>query len=167
MRTDTLLSRAPAGLAALALVGLCACQPSTRVELVGGTAELAATAPELIDEMQSVVAVVFYNFGGENACAELVDAPLDDIAAREPFARQAVPLEDTVGLGHTFGNIGASGDYSFLLLGSFRETGALLAGADPILAARGSVIAIGCEEQRVLQNYRYDLPITLFPAGVR
>lgn len=134
----------------------------------GSQVELAVTDPELAAELESLVAVMYFNPGGDNGCAALLDEDLDALHARQPRANQAFPArpEEEGGGTHTFGNVGASGDYSFLLLGSVRPRAAL-SGDAPLLAARGSVVAAGCEELQVLQNHRYDLPLTLFPAGLR
>lgn len=133
----------------------------------GSQVQLAVTDPEIVDELESLIAVMYFDPNGANACADLVDDDLDGLVERGPRANQAVPARpgEDGGGEHAFGNVGAGGPHSFLLLGSVRPVAEL--GREPLANARGSVIAVGCEELEVLQNRRYDLPVTLFPAGLR
>lgn len=132
----------------------------------GGGVSLAVTDPGLLEEIETLVVVLYYNQTGAYPCAELIDETPEALAARatdaQPVAAQEVAAK---GPGHVFGNISASGDYSFLVLGSTLSTSRF--GPEPLAAASGNVVAVGCEELRVLQRERYDLALTLFPAGLR
>lgn len=138
------------------------------IELADGSAlELSVTDPALLDEIRSLVAVMYFNPNEQNPCRLLLAEDLSSLAARDPLASQAFdahPAEDDAA-GHTFGNVGASGPYTFLLLGSTRSRAELA--APPLASAMGSVIAMGCEEIEVLQGSRYDLRLTLFPVGLK
>lgn len=154
-------------LTALALGLATSCEAPTlhEIDLGAGTLRLPLTDPALVGELGSVITLMYLNLGGMNPCADLVDASVDQLAERGPSARQAIDLSSSSH--HAFGNIGAGGDYSFLLLGSTKPHGAIASQPDLLAAARGSVVAMGCEEVYVRQNYRFDVPITLFPAGLR
>lgn len=169
-------------LAALALpLALVACDaPAPRpleLDLGVGTTRLALTDPALVAPLQSFIALMYFNPDGLNACADLVDASLEELKERGPLASQVVALEGEGSSDqHAFGNVGENGVHSFLLLGSRKPKGHLrfpIEGAngvetsDPLVEGAGSVIAIGCEEVDVRQYQRFDVPISLFPAGLR
>lgn len=152
------------------------CTPPPRtldVDLGVGQAKLAITDATLLEPLKSFVALMYYNPDGLNACADLVDAPLADLDARGPLASQVVALEGENGSDeHAFGNVGASGVHSFLLLGSLKPKGLLKfevtgGSSNPLEEGIGSVIAVGCEEVFVRQYQRFDVAISLFPAGLR
>lgn len=166
---------------ALAL-GLSACAaPPPRdlaLDLGVGEARLALTDPTLLEPLKSFVALMYWNPDGLNACADLVDEDLAQLDARGPLASQVVALEGENGSDeHAFGNVAESGVHSFLLLGSLKPKGLLkfevdgesgeASSSNPLVEGRGSVIAVGCEEVDVRQYQRFDVPISLFPAGLR
>lgn len=163
----------------LSLFGCGAPAPRTlELDLGVGTARLALTDPALVRPLKSFVALMYFNPDGLNACADLVDADLAELRDRGPLASQVVALEGEGKSGeHAFGNVGESGVHSFLLLGSLKPKGLLkfaLEGengepqsSDPLVECAGSVIAVGCEEVDVRQYQRFDVPISLFPAGLR
>lgn len=158
-----------------------ACERAPRyldVDLGAGETRLALTDPALLDPLKSFVALMYFNPDGLNSCADLVDASLSDLDARKPLASQVVALEGENGSDeHAFGNVGESGVHSFLLLGSLKPKGLLRfeeedangepTSSNPLVEAEGSVIAIGCEEVDVRQYQRFDVAISLFPAGLR
>lgn len=152
--------------------------PSPReiaIDLGAGEARLALTDPALLEPLKSFVALMYWNPDGLNACADLVDEDLAALDARGPLASQVVALEGEAGSdAHAFGNVAEGGVHSFLLLGSLKPKGLLkfeLEGgaqrSNPLVEGEGSVIAVGCEEVDVRQYQRFDVPISLFPAGLR
>ncbi len=171
-----------AGVAALALLVAGGCvQPAPRyldVDLGPGQARLAISDPALLEPLKSFIALMYWNPDGLNACADLVDTSLQDLEARGPLASQVVSLEgDDSSDEHAFGNVGESGVHSFLLLGSLKPKGLLrfqvddgsgaTVSSNPLVEGHASVIAVGCEEVDVRQFQRFDVPISLFPAGLR
>lgn len=148
------------------------------LDLGASQARLAVTSPGLIEPLKSFVALMYFNPDGAASCADLVDASLLDLDTRAPIASQVISLEgDGKSDEHAFGNVGESGPHSFLLLGSLKPKGLLkfeVEGPDgeptssnALVEGQGSVIAIGCEEVDVRQYQRFDVPISLFPAGLR
>lgn len=163
----------------LSLTGCGAPAPRTvELDLGVGQARLALTDPALLAPLKSFVALMYFNPDGLNACADLVDADLAALHERGPLATQVVALEGESGSDeHAFGNVAESGVHSFLLLGSLKPKGLLkfeveggngtAASSNPLIEGSGSVIAVGCEEVDVRQYQRFDVPISLFPAGLR
>jgi hypothetical protein len=159
------MSRLPALALALALASACQGDPAAVIDVGAGTLRLPLTDPALLERVPSLITLMYLNLEGINPCAELVDASVAELVARSPSARQVIDLGATSR--HAFGNIGAGGAYSFVLLGSTKPPEALVNQTDVLAAASGSVVAVGCEEVFVRQHHRFDVPITLFPAGLR
>lgn len=157
----------------LSLVGLCACE-APLVETDLGRLELGLTNPTLLEEVNTLVALMFANEGGNASCAALVNATPNALKAREPAAVQALSKDEPAcrgtGGAHTFGRVDPAGPYTFVLLGSVRpfcEIETEDAEVSALDAVRGTVIAVGCEELEVQWNERYDIQLALFPAGLR
>jgi hypothetical protein len=182
-------------LGAVLVIGvLGACRPPAAALTIDvaetGEATLAITDEALLGEVDTLLALMYFNHEGANSCSALVDESVQALTGRGPLARQALATTGPdATLDHSFGNIGASGEHSFLLLGSFRPSRDFRGGAscsvntdcasgscvrsvcaradDPLELAAGNVVAVGCEEFFVVQNFRAELPIRLFPTGLR
>lgn len=169
--------------------------PMSLIEITEtGEMRVGLTDGLLFDELETVLLMMYFDPNGDNSCASLVD---DDVAAlndRAPTARQAIALRGSGARDdHVFGNIPASGRYSFVMLGSHRRSADFRGGdtcsvnadcsselcragtegmrcdraEDPLALAVGNVVAVGCEEITVVQTFRTVLSVRLFPAGLR
>ncbi|MFZ9886237.1 MAG: hypothetical protein ACO3JL_01940 [Myxococcota bacterium] len=155
----------------LGLLALVSCaEASPGVVLPVGQARLAVTSPGLLAPIASFLVVLFGNGDGEHPCEALVEEGPSALRQRGPLALQVLGVEGEALLSeHTFGQIDPDTPHSVVLLGSLHSREQLQADVslDPLQAAQGSVIAIGCEEFDAAAYQRLDIPITLFPAGQR
>jgi len=188
----------PACLLGCLLVVATGCEREASIGLVeiADTGELSVglTDGALFDELETVLLMMYFDPNGENSCGSLVDDGTASLNDRAPTARQAIAVR---GAGarddHVFGNIPASGRYSFVMLGSHRRAADFRGGdvcsvdadcaselcrggtegmrcdraENPLALAVGTVVAVGCEEITVVQTFRTVLSVRLFPAGLR
>lgn len=153
------------------VVGLTACAEAPAELIVPfGQSRFAVTSPGLIAPLESLLVLLFPNGKGDHPCSALVEEGPVALHERAPSALQLLGVEGGALVSeHTFGQIAPETAHSVVLLGSLRSRAQLEADAatPPLQAARGSVIAIGCEEFEAGAYTRLDIPITLFPAGQR
>lgn len=175
--------RAAAVAVATILLGTAACQQRrVDVELTAGVAHLAQTDPGLVDSLGAYVFVAFFNGVSEvsNSCADLVKRPLSSLGNEGLVSIQVTDAVDDneAGRDHIFGRLELPGPHSFLVLGSTKrhtingqETGNFPVRRDNIEDtfddAAGSVVAIGCVEQTLQYESKFDLDVVLFPVGLR
>lgn len=128
-----------------------------------GPLTLAAVDPELLENAR----LLAFSFSTTTACAELVDRSpggigeaLDD----EDAPLQAVKVGDATS--HVFGDVPAGVPVAFLVLASAADRDALGARID-FADLSGSVFGVACRDYRAEGGTRHDLPLTLFPVGLR
>lgn len=168
---------------AMTLLGLASCQQRrVDVELTAGVAHLAQTDPGLVDSLGAYVFVAFFNdvSGVSNSCADLVTRPLSALANEGLVSIQVTDAVDdnAAGRDHIFGRLELPGPHSFLVLGSTKrhtvngqETGNFPVRRENIEEtfddAAQSVVAVGCVEQTLQYESKFDLDVVLFPVGLR
>lgn len=145
------------------LLAACGPPPST-VEVDGETAEIAATDPALLETIRSLSFLFFDDAEEENGCGTLVDLDAVQLDARGPVSHQGINVSDRTE--HAFGAITGPGRRAFMILGSVRPL-AMAEQADPLPLLPGTIVAIGCRELDVVEGTRFNVPIVLFPAGLR
>lgn len=183
MRRATLALARPALAVAVALfaalLGGCQRAPIT-LDLGDGQATLALTDPALADSIQTYLVAKLVATPTVATCADLVDLRIAEIhrvvTERQPFTGAVAAFRLDRRTGYGFGKVEPPGTWSFLMLGSTKElyvdVGVAPEGTidsrEPLLPqVEGSVNAIGCRELNVMTDGRYDLNVTLFPAGLR
>lgn len=144
------------------------------VDGVGGM-RLAIVDPALLLESQALV----FTFSQTRTCADLINLSPAAIGAalaqEEGLAVQKLPLVagfgdvDRDGIGddravaHTFGEVPPNVSAAFLVLAVTQEPPDDFAFAD----LAGTSIAIGCRDLVPRPGKRHDLPLALFPSGLR
>ncbi len=128
-----------------------------------GPMTLAAVDPDLLETARLLV----FSFSATRTCSELVDLPPNGIG--EALAGENVPLQpvDNDGdVSHVFGDVPPSTPIAFLVLASSKDRGEL---GQPFALAdlSGSVFAMACRDYQATAGARTDLPMTLFPVGLR
>lgn len=149
------------GCALLALVAVAGCQGAIRSG--DGPLSLAAVDPDLLENARTLV----FSFSSTRSCGELVDR--SPAAIGEALSGENVPLQpvDNDGdVSHVFGDVPADVPVAFLVLASAAsrdEIGQRIELAD----LSGTVFALACRDHRATGGTRVDLPLTLFPVGLR
>jgi hypothetical protein len=152
------------GLVVLAIVGAACGPPPTTVDVDGQTTEIAATDPELLDAIESLSFLFYNDADAENGCGALVDLDAVELDDRQPVSHQGINVADRTE--HAFGAITGAGRRAFVVLGSVRPL-AMAEQADPLPLLPGTIVAVGCRELDVVEGTRFNLPVVLFPAGLR
>lgn len=139
------------------LVGGAGCGP--RID-ANNPVSLSAFDPELLVDTKTFV----FSFSTTKTCADLMDlAPdaLDDALASEQAPLQLLaPGVDE----HVFGKVTPDVPIAYFVLASAKgDLGQLVQLRD----FKGTVFAMGCRDLTVRSGTRQDLPITLFPVGLR
>ena len=154
----TLLAGAALGLLTTLAVG---CQGAV---LEGdGPLTLAAVDPELLENAR----LLAFSFSTATSCAELVDRSpraIGEVLAGESAPLQVVEVGDATS--HVFGDVPAGVPVAFLALASAAERDARGARLD-LADLGGSVFGGACRDYRAEGGTRHDLPLTLFPVGLR
>lgn len=148
-------------LVAIAVVGLGGC----RGAVVGGDGPLtlAAVDPALLENARLLV----FSFSTTRACADLVDRSPSGMGALlegEDVPLQAVEPEDEVN--HVFGDVPPDAPVAFLVLASSAARDELDQRIE-LADLTGTVFGVGCRDYRAVAGSRVDLPLTLFPVGLR
>lgn len=121
---------------------------------------LSAFDPELLVEAGTFV----FSFSKTRTCADIVDRAPDEIA--ELLAAEDAPvqaLDPSVGE-HVFGKVTPDVPIAYFVLAS---TTSEIGERVELAALKGTVLAVGCRDLSVKSGTRQDLPITLFPVGLR
>jgi hypothetical protein len=124
---------------------------------------LTATDQALFDEAATLV----FSFSSDAKCADLVNADPKGIGDQLQGAPlQLVDLEREPSDSYTFGKVPPNEDIAYLVLLSSRSKTELGDHAQ-FSSLKGSVFAIGCRDFNAASGTRHDLPITVFPSGLR
>lgn len=156
---NTCGTRAVCGLVALLSLGGC----RGAVMAGDGPMTLAAVDPDLLESAR----VLLFFFTASKTCADLVElspAGMGDLLAGEDFSQQAVENDDDVH--HVFGDVPADSPVAFMVLASSAsrdQLGQRIELAD----LSGTVFALACRDHLATGGTRVDLPLTLFPVGLR
>lgn len=128
-----------------------------------GPMTLAAIDPELLETARLLV----FSFSTTTGCADLVDMAPSEIG--EALAGEEAPLQPVENAGevsHVFGDVPPGQPVAFLVLASAAERDDLGQRID-FADLSGTVIAMACRDYQAEGGTRYDLPMTLFPVGLR
>ncbi|MCC7070626.1 MAG: hypothetical protein IT383_04845 [Deltaproteobacteria bacterium] len=128
-----------------------------------GSLSLAAVDPALLENARLLV----FSFTTTQSCADLVDRSpraMGEQLADEDAPVQAVENGDEVS--HVFGEVPADVPASFVVLASSAARDELGQRID-LADLSGTVFAAGCRDYRAQAGTRVDLPVTLFPIGLR
>lgn len=155
-------------------------RPEYTLDLGDAQATLALTDATLAESIQTFLVAKLVATPSVATCADLVDLRVGEIhrlvTERQPITGAVAAFRLDRRTGYGFGKVEPPGVWSFLMLGSTKE---LYVGVDvapegtidprePILPqVEGTVNAIGCRQLDVEDDGRYDLNVTLFPAGLR
>lgn len=121
---------------------------------------LSAFDPELLVDTKTFV----FSFSTTKTCADLMDLAPD--ALDEALAAEEAPLQLLApGVDeHVFGKVTPDVPIAYFVLASAKgDLGQLVQLRD----FKGTVFAMGCRDLTVRSGTRQDLPITLFPVGLR
>ncbi len=123
---------------------------------------LAAVEPALLESAR----LLMFSFTTASACGDLVDLSPAAIgeALPEDAPRQAVDHDGDVS--HVFGDVPADTPVAFLVLASAASREELDERID-FADLGGTVFALACRDYRATGGTRVDLPLTLFPVGLR
>ena len=145
--------------AELCLLGSC----RGAVQSGDGPLTLAAVDPDLLETARLLV----FSFSTTMTCGVLVDrspSGIGDVLADEDVPLQ--PVENDGDVSHVFGDVPANTPVAFLVLASSvdrSELGQRIDFAD----LSGTVFAVACRDYQAIAGTRADLPMTLFPVGLR
>lgn len=123
---------------------------------------LGALDPELLTKARTLV----FSFSKTQTCADLVDLSPTEIGAALEAAAENAPLQilDPTTSEHVFGKVDPNIPIAYFVLASVRtDFGQRVAFSD----LAGTVFAIGCRDFSAPSGTRHDLPMTLFPIGLR
>ncbi|HEY4221708.1 MAG TPA: hypothetical protein VGO62_10200 [Myxococcota bacterium] len=142
---------------ALALSASCA---GAVLDSGDGSSSLAATDPALIENARSLI----FSFSTKKTCADLVDLGPAEIAAA--LASEAAPSQIIAPTEefHVFGKVPPNTPIAYFVLASSSPKPAAPVGLETF---RGSVFAMGCRDFNAPSGTRHDLPLTMFPVGLR
>ena len=121
---------------------------------------LGAIDPDLITNAQALI----FSFSTTKTCKDLVDLGPEEIGTL--LAPEGAPLQilppDSVD--HVFGKVPPDKPIAYFVLASSRAN---LNQRVEFAQFKGSVFAVGCRDFSAPSGTRHDLPITLFPVGLR
>jgi hypothetical protein len=152
---------ARAALVALSTSATVACGGG--IEGGAGPRALAAVDPGLLAEARLFV----FSFARGSSCADLVDrspSEIGDALSGEDAPLQ--PVENGDEVSHAFGDVPTDAPVAFFVLASSAardELGQRVDFAD----LSGTVFGIACRDYQPTSGARVDLPMTLFPVGLR
>jgi hypothetical protein len=149
----------------LALLALAGCNVDVDTY---GPITLAATDPALLERGKMFV----FSFSSTNRCGDLVNLDPAGIAAavaaeQPPAPLQALEPRSGEAVEHVFGNVPPNVEVAFFVLASALGRADLPQQRVTIAALQGSVFAIGCRDFTAPSGTRHDLPLSLFPVGLR
>lgn len=139
-----------------------ACQPGFIDASPSSPVVLAAIDPDLVLKAKTLV----FSFSRTQTCADLVDLSPAQIGALLEEAEENAPLQI---LGpttdeHVFGKVEPDVPIAYFVLSSVKtDFGQRVAFED----LAGTVFAMGCRDFAAPSGTRHDLPLTLFPVGLR
>jgi hypothetical protein len=144
---------------ALCSAALCACGPI--VDVAGEPLALASTDPGLLDAAGTLAFTfttgqtcvqVLASTPSQIATAQQADAPLQVVRVRD----------DAEVVQHTFGQVASNTDSAFVVLASTLE-----APPQNLAEFEDTVFAMGCRDFSSEPGKKQDLPLAIFPAGLR
>lgn len=144
----------------IAAAASAACQPGA-VD-ANSPVVLGAVDPDLVAKARTLV----FSFSNTQTCADLVDLSPSEIGEVLEAAQENAPLQilDPTTEEHVFGKVDPNIPIAYFVLASVRtDFGQRVAFSD----LSGSVFAMGCRDFAAPSGTRHDLPLTLFPIGLR
>ncbi len=147
------------GLTALSFVA--SCSPGF-VDANSNVTTLAAIDPDLVLKAKTLV----FSFSNTQTCADLVDLSPAQIGALLVGADENAPLQilEPTTEEHVFGKVDPDIPIAYFVLSSVKtDVGQRVAFED----LSGTVFAMGCRDFNAPSGTRHDLPLTLFPVGLR
>lgn len=128
-----------------------------------GPITLAAVDPALLENAR----LLMFSFSVTTSCEGLIDlspSGIGEALAAEDPPRQ--PADNDGEVSHVFGDVPANVPIAFLVLASSAEREQLGQRVD-FADLTGTVFGIACRDYQATPGTRYDLPMTLFPVGLR
>jgi hypothetical protein len=154
-------ARAPAPIVAAFLtaaslaVSACGPGPSSHSPVT-----LQAFDPELLTDARTLV----FSFSTTRVCADLMDLAPDALGELLQDEEPPLQLLDGASQEHVFGKVTPDVPIAYFVLASARsDFGQAVALRD----LKGTVFGMACRELEVKSGTRQDLPMTLFPVGLR
>ncbi len=128
--------------------------------LDAGPVSLASKDQALLDNASALI----FSFSTAHTCADLVDLPPSAIG--ELLAPEGAPLQilDANAADHVFGKVPPDVPIAYFVLASSQATDNQRVAFDQFT---GTVFAVGCRDFSAPSGTRHDLPLTLFPVGLR
>lgn len=122
---------------------------------------LGAMDPELVEKAKTLV----FSFSSTQSCADLVDLSPAQIGDLLVDAEENAPLQilDPASEEHVFGKVQPNVPIAYFVLASVSDFGQRVAFED----LSGTVFAMACRDFAAPSGTRHDLPLTLFPIGLR
>ena len=128
-----------------------------------GSLGLAATDPSIVTD----AATIIFSFSTTKACKDLVDlgpVEIGTLLAPEGAPLQTEPAHSSEASAHVFGRVPPGKSIAYFVLASSRANAPeRVSFAD----FKGTVFAIACRDFNADSGTRHDLPMTLFPVGLR
>jgi hypothetical protein len=147
----------------LALLGASsACMPGWVDANSNSPVILGAVDPSLVQKAKTLV----FSFSNTQTCADLVDLSPAQIGALLEGADENAPLQilEPSTEEHVFGKVDPNIPIAYFVLASVKtDFGQRVAFED----LSGTVFAMGCRDFAAPSGTRHDLPLTLFPVGLR
>ena len=160
----TLVAFMPAFALALVVASQIACAPQADFDVGDSRISLSAVDPTLVPSTKLFV----FSFSTTRTCADLMD--LDPAAIGAEVEAERAPLQPLEPGGdaveHVFGNVAPNVPIAFFVLSSSTSRGDLGQRID-FADLNGSVFAMACKDFNAPSGTRSDLPMTLFPVGLR
>jgi hypothetical protein len=128
-----------------------------------GSLGLAATDPSIVAD----AATIIFSFSTTKACKDLVDLGPGDLAtelAPEAAPLQTEPAHSKDAQAHVFGRVPPDKAIAYFVLASSRANAPERVGFADF---KGTVFAMACRDFTAGSGTRHDLPLTLFPIGLR
>ena len=148
----------------LALVLACSAPLASCVGAVDASSPvlLGALDPTLLAGARSLV----FSFSQTQTCADLVDRSPAQIGEALAAAEENAPLQilDATSDEHVFGKVDPDVPTAYFVLASTRSDFDQRVAFDDLA---GTVFAVGCRDFAAPSGTRHDLPLTLFPVGLR
>jgi len=139
------------------------CMPAAEFTANDSRISLGAVDPSLVESTKLFV----FSFSTTRTCADLINLDPGQIGGEVEAERAPLqPLEPGGEIEHVFGNVAPNVPIAFFVLSSSTERGDLgqrIEFAD----LNGSVFAMACRDFNAPSGTRSDLPMTLFPVGLR
>lgn len=154
------MTRTPRAFVLVTLASIASCGPGFAD--ANSPVILGAMDPELVSKAKTLV----FSFSNTQTCADLVDLSPAQIGDLLEGADENAPLQilDPSTEEHVFGKVDPDVTIAYFVLASVKtDFGQRVAFED----LSGTVFAMGCRDFTAPSGTRHDLPLTLFPIGLR